>query len=262
MKRDSDDLTIMTPEHVGIRFLLAGLGSRSLAFLLDSLFRILFITALVVLGLILGHFIPALDPTGTLMRLSATWLVALGVLVYTVIDLGYFLLFEGFWEGQTPGKRILGLRVIRVDGRPIGWTESALRNLLRAVDLLAGLYPLGLLLMFLTPRCQRLGDMAAGTVVVAEPKEAPPVMAGEPSEEGRFSTSGVDVTRMEAKDYRVIRRFLQRRNTLEATHRSQIARVLAGRLMRRWRLAPRPDLSYEDFLEAVVRAYERKRRFL
>lgn len=262
MKRYSDDLTIMTPEHVGIRFPLAGLGSRALAFLLDSLFRILFVMAIAVVGLVLAHFIPALDPTGTLMRLSASWLIALGVLAYTVVDLGYFLLFEALWEGQTPGKRILGLRVMSVDGRPIGWIESAVRNLLRAVDLMAGLYPLGLLFMFLTPRGQRLGDMAAGTVVVAEREEAPPVMAHGPSADDRILIPDVDIIRMEPRDYRMICRFLQRRDTMEVVHRSQIARLLAIRLMRKWGLTPRPDLSYEDFLEALARDYEQKRRLL
>ncbi|MGD8530784.1 MAG: RDD family protein, partial [Syntrophobacterales bacterium] len=110
-----ETLKIQTPEHVGFQYVLAGLGTRATAFLLDTAFRGLFIFFIFLTMLFLGRLLPELDPSGLLSDLSKNWILALAVLAYGVVDLGYFLLFEALWSGQTPGKRLQKLRVIRVN---------------------------------------------------------------------------------------------------------------------------------------------------
>ncbi len=95
-----------------------------------------------------------------------------------LIFAGYFILFEWLWNGQTPGKRLLKLRVIREDGRPITLWEAMARNLLRIFDAIPGfvlpVYSIGLISIFLSRRDQRIGDMFAGTVVVRERTDEAP----------------------------------------------------------------------------------------
>jgi hypothetical protein len=90
------------------------------------------------------------------------------VLIFFVVFWGYFMLFETLWSGQTPGKRAGRLRVIRRDGQPVGASEVLIRNLVRIVDFLPGFYGIGLVVMFIDKEARRLGDMAAGTIVVRE----------------------------------------------------------------------------------------------
>ena len=96
------------------------------------------------------------------MPAFGTWLVALTILGAFVLYYGYFALFEALWSGQTPGKRAIGIRVIVAAGRPLGALDAVLRNVLRIIDQLPGMYAVGLLAIFLTERNQRLGDLAGG----------------------------------------------------------------------------------------------------
>ena len=196
MKRAKETLVIQSPEQVGFHLTLAGLGTRTAAFLLDTLFRWVAVIFLIVAVMLAVRWIPALDPFGFLADLSRTWILALGFTVYGVVELGYFILFEALWNGQTPGKRIQGIRVVRSNGEPIGWTESAVRNVLRAADILGGFYPLGLLVIFLSPKSQRIGDYAAGTVVVIERRGAVPVKLSSAGFAGRCFLSGPGIPRV------------------------------------------------------------------
>jgi uncharacterized RDD family membrane protein YckC len=100
---------------------------------------------------------------------SASWLWALVILIIFLINWGYYVFFEGLGKGSTPGKKRMGIRVIRQDGLPIGLREAALRNLVRAADMLPPpSYILGGLVMHFDPLGRRLGDMVAGTYVVVE----------------------------------------------------------------------------------------------
>ena len=262
METAKETLKIQTPEHVGFRYVLAGLGTRSTAFALDTTFRFLVVLFIFLAVSLLAHWLPTLDPTGVFAALPKTWLLALAVLAYGIVDLGYFLVFEALWSGQTPGKRLQKLRVIKVNGQPIGWLESSIRNILRAVDILLGFYPLGLLVMFLSSRSQRIGDYAAGTVVIVERRRKVPMDGTRLRSLAKVNLPELElhISSLQPKQYQIIRSFLQRREAMDNSHRRELARTLVQRLMKKWPIPARPDISDEDFLEEIVGLYERSRK--
>ena len=147
---------IETPENVTLSFNVAGPGSRMSAYLVDLVIRVLVFWGA---SFLLSAALPVL---GSGMSLGG-FLIGLFLLEW-----GYSTLFEAFWRGQTPGKRICGLRVLKDAGYPIGFYDSVLRNLLRAADILPFGYGAGLICMAASPRLQRIGDLAAGTIVVRD----------------------------------------------------------------------------------------------
>ena len=157
----SDQLNIDTPELVSIEMPLAGIGSRFIALLVDYL---IWGAGFTVLVLLLSVILPSMV---VFSRISAQWTVALVVLFFFLVNWGYFTLFEAFWNGRTPGKRIARIRVIQSSGRAISLFESMARNLVRYIDQIPGVYVVGVITMFVTRQHQRLGDLAAGTLVCA-----------------------------------------------------------------------------------------------
>ncbi len=152
-------LLVETPEHVALRYQLAGPARRAVAYSLDLLLRVLIlmlVSWIVVLTSIASGFDWFGFESGALL------------LVFFLLEWGYFVFFETIWGGSSPGKRALRLRTIHQDGRNLSLRESVLRNLLRAADLLPFLYAIGVVVMSLDPHFRRLGDLAAGTVVVSE----------------------------------------------------------------------------------------------
>ena len=262
METAKESLRVQTPEQVGFKYVLAGLGTRSTAFLLDTTFRALIILCIFLAVFMLARLLPDFDPSGMMKSLPQTWLLALGVLAYGVVDLGYFLIFEALWSGQTPGKRMQKLRVIRVNGQPIGWLESSIRNILRAVDILLGFYPLGLFVMFLSSRSQRIGDYAAGTVVIVERRSNVPMDRTRLRSTSKLNLPNLELylSHMKPKDYQLVRSFLQRRETLDGRHRRELANLIVHRLMKRWGIPPGTNIPDESFLEEIVRIYERTRK--
>lgn len=140
---------VETPEGVSLVLRAAGPVPRALAWLIDLSVRgTVFVSASTVIGMA--------GETGT-----GILLVMLFLLTW-----GYPILFEALWHGQTPGKRALGLRVLRGDGAPVGWLASITRNVLRTVDMLPALYGAGLASMLVDRSARRLGDVVADTLVV------------------------------------------------------------------------------------------------
>jgi uncharacterized RDD family membrane protein YckC len=166
-----ETVSISTPDHVTLDFELAGLGSRFSAYLLDTLLIVGSIFVVIVAMLLSGA--GSVTFLATILKGGSGWLassnLALLFLMVFLIYWGYYVLFEGLKRGSTPGKKRLGIRVIRQDGLPIGFREAALRNLVRAADMLPPpCYMLGGLVIYLDPQGRRLGDMVAGTLVVVE----------------------------------------------------------------------------------------------
>jgi len=166
-----ESVFISTPDNVALEFEFAGPGSRFSAYLLDFLYSVLLMIALVLLMLFTST--NSVRAVIGLFRGEGSWIASWGnallILMLFAIHWGYYVFFEALWHGSTPGKRSLGIRVIRQDGLPIGFREAALRNLLRVADMLPPpCYILGGLVAHFDRHGRRLGDMAAGTYVVVE----------------------------------------------------------------------------------------------
>lgn len=142
--------TLETPEGVDLQVELAGTIVRSLAFVIDFLWRCLFMTVVGIIALILGENVGL-----------GVWLLML-----FLVEWFYPVLFEVLRHGQTPGKKSLGIMVINEDLTPVSWGPSFIRNLLRAADFLPFGYMLGIITMTMHKHFQRFGDIAAGTIVI------------------------------------------------------------------------------------------------
>lgn len=155
---------VKTPENVTLEFELAGVGSRGVAVIIDTVIQsvILFFIALIVVLLSGdGYF-------DLLFTEENTLYIVLSLLLIFVIQFGYFLLFEFFTKGLTPGKKIVGLKVIMANGEPLSFTAALIRNLLRIGDMLPGIYGVGIISLVLNNRYMRVGDLAANTVVIKD----------------------------------------------------------------------------------------------
>jgi uncharacterized RDD family membrane protein YckC len=262
-----DQLSIETPELVGIELPLAGIGSRCVAFLVDSVVQGLALGALIAFLVLLASAVPSTNPAPR-SGAASKWAIALVILVPFVLQWGYFTLFEAFWRGQTPGKRLLQLRVIQQSGRPIGLFESMGRNLIRIIDMLPILYVVGAICIFTTRRQQRLGDMVAGTLVVhSVPVEKPLAPAGtrtftagafEPAPQvsaAKVLDLPADaVARLSRADLQMIEIFLIRRLDLPLDVGSGLAARMAYSLAEKMKLEMPLGISNETFLEALVLA--------
>ena len=181
------------------------------------------------------------------------------VLGVFTIYYGYFAVFEVAWNGQTPGKRIIGLRVMHVSGRPINGFEAILRNVLRIADQMPGIYAIGIVSVFLTERSQRLGDLAAGTVVVHErtvARDAHEFAAPQPRH-GVVTAHGA--ARLTADEIAVIELFFRRQAQLDGYPRIRAAEQIASRV--RQRLGITSNIGNQELLAEVLAEYQAQTRF-
>jgi len=250
-----DKLTIETPEQTVLEFEIAGVGSRFLALAWDTLIQILIGIALVVCVAILGIAMPNSSNAGI-------WFVALIVLGFFVLYFGYFAIFEAIWNGQTPGKRKEGIRVIKDSGRPITPAESAARNLMRIVDGLPALYAVGICSALLSRQNKRLGDFVAGTIVVHEKAllDAKPVWQS--AQAGQMPpTTTYGSERLTLEEFTVIEVFLNRRSSLPSDVRFNMADQIARQIRPKLSI-PTGELSYsEKLLEAVAQERRSSARY-
>jgi uncharacterized RDD family membrane protein YckC len=235
-----ESVYISTPDHVTLEFELAGPGSRFSAYIIDFVFSVVLIVV-IILALYAGGALVTLRSLVGAARGSSwgsSWILALVVLIIFLINWGYYVLFEGLSKGSTPGKKRLGIRVIRQDGLPIGLREAALRNLVRAADMLPPpSYILGGLVMHFDPQGRRLGDMLAGTYVVVEKFD--PAAQGVSGaawasrvEQGR-SRQALTLPRgmISPQQIGLIERLLARRHQLSEERRSQLVWQIAEPLL-------------------------------
>jgi uncharacterized RDD family membrane protein YckC len=162
-------VSVRTPEAIAFYYELAGLGSRFLALLIDMVIQI---TAAIVLFIVAVQGAASAAALAKLIHLSekalASTVFAVGILLFFVLFYGYFVIFEKLWNGQTPGKRLLGIRVVRDGGYPVELVGSIIRNLVRIIEQILGFYVISVVSMLLSPENKRLGDYAAGTIVVRD----------------------------------------------------------------------------------------------
>ena len=161
-------VTVRTPESIAFHYELAGLGSRFLAVAIDFVIQVTFTIALFF---VVGLGIDGLTKVGASLHLNSSQIgslfLAIGIVTIFLIFFGYFIVFEAFWNGQTPGKRLLGIRVVRDGGYPIDLGSSVLRNLVRVVEAAFSYVPAAVSAL-ISAQNKRLGDFAAGTIVVRD----------------------------------------------------------------------------------------------
>ncbi len=238
------ETTIRTPENLELTYALAGAGSRSSAYLIDCF--------ILIVGSQLGiNLFIALAA----LPLGADWAAAVGVFMGFLVFNGYFIFFEWLLSGQTPGKRLVGIRVIKVGGYSLRFLDVLLRNLMRFVDFLPVLYGVGAASLLITSRCQRLGDLVAGTLVVyQDPSDSDDLLlpiaaesAGEPMlPAGRLSAVPSRIVDLAVE-------FVIHRDQLAPRYRQQIAVELSDLIAKVGGLPLEPTQSAESFLAAVIR---------
>ena len=260
-------VTIETPDHFELEFQVAGIGSRFLAYFVDKMLQF---GAILTVMLIFGLFLLVSEEFGIGWNLTAKlrghlfqWVLAILILMYGIIVIGYFMLFEYFWSGSTPGKRWQSIRVIRRDGRPLSFFDSAVRNILRFVDVVGDFYPIGLIVMFVDPLNRRLGDMAASTLVVAE-REVTPPDAQTTDKEGDVIDSELRsaVRAMTPEDYQLVSKFLARRNGMDDEPRLDLGVEIFERILRRAFRKGADGADPESTLEKVETFYREHTRIL
>jgi uncharacterized RDD family membrane protein YckC len=258
----SDQLSIETPELVAIQMPLAGIGSRFIALLVDYL---IWFTGLILLIWIFAFLLPGLNAFN---RLSAQWATAVYVFLLFLFNWGYFTLFEAFWNGRTPGKRIARIRVIQRSGRAIGLFESMARNFIRYIDQIPFFYAVGAVAIFVTRDHQRLGDLAAGTLVVRDRIEDAPIStestrtftanifapaAPTPEPHAGFSLPDHSVAKLASSDLQVLESFFARRLDMPLDTRQALAERISAAIQAKSGLEPPPGVSVETFLEITAR---------
>jgi uncharacterized RDD family membrane protein YckC len=241
-----EQLKIDTPEQIALELPLAGIGSRFLAIAIDTLIQI-------ALYLLTGLIFLLLLPEGfsIFTFLPKTLGPAIAIFIGFAIYWGYFALFESIWKGQTPGKRVAGIRVIKESGRPINAFEAIGRNLMRAVDVMPGIYGVGLICMMLNQQSRRLGDFVAGTVVVHE-KTTDQVRPTWNTAAASASASG-RIGQVTAEELVLIETYLSRRFDLEPGVRLRTAIQIAERIKAKTGLEPQSHQHVDDFLEEAAR---------
>lgn len=242
-----DRLRIATPEGVDLELTLAGVGSRFSAALIDFLIQMVLLAALFVGFVVAGQF--------------GGWGDALFALLAFLLFTGYDILFEVLASGRTPGKRLNGIRVIRVDGSPVRFLTSAVRNVLRLIDI-QFFYLVGIVCILVTKRNQRLGDLAAGTLIVRErlgDSSHGELAARQPTGQPAGDWQTWDVGGVTAEELSAVRSFLARRNELTTDARRLLAEELADGLRRK---VPglTDDVPAELFLLGVVAGKEQRGR--
>jgi len=265
MEPIADQLNIETPELVPIEFPLAGIGSRFIAILVDSLI----LGAAVILLIFLAAFtIPALGYFGSK---SASWGVGVFLFILFLLFWGYFALFEAFNSGRTPGKRVAKIRVIHQSGRGVNFAEALARNLVRIIDYMPGFYGVGIAAMFMSRQSQRLGDMVAGTLVVRE-REVEAPMWGEstsrtltaaalapnspiPPPHLRVALPAPALAKLSPADLELLESFFSRRLDMDLATRSALAGRIASALCAKSGLTVPAEISVETFLEAVAHQF-------
>jgi uncharacterized RDD family membrane protein YckC len=270
-----DRYRVETPEQIGLEYDIAGLGTRFLATVVDIIFLSLILFVVGCLGVF------GVSAVGVLIS-EAVWgtdgdaimfvvLALMGLLMFAILW-GYYVFFETIWNGQSPGKRWTGLRVIQEGGYPIRFSHAAIRNIVRIADFLPFMYVVGAVVMLVDKRSRRLGDLVAGTIVV---KELPEVAAGTiggaiahiptaamPGMQGIIVSGDHEIPnlhRITAADQSLIREYFMRRPEFLPEATSALSLKLATAFARKLEYTPTGDVP-DQFLARLARQIGEKER--
>ena len=235
---------VITTEKVPFHYRVAGLGARFLAWLVDCGLIVL----LWFVGVMLGSVLET-GRQGLGEALMALWVF--------MLMWGYFLLFEWLWHGQTPGKRAAGIRVIQGRGTSISFYQAAVRNVLRVVDSLPALYGLGFVVAACNREHRRLGDLAAGTLVVHVERKAGPIRSLHDAGAGDVGHDAPVRQRLAQLDRRQKQTILDlclRRDQLRVEDRARLFHATAEHLQARLGVVPELLQSDEKFVLQLAAA--------
>ncbi|MHB9146239.1 MAG: RDD family protein [Symbiobacteriia bacterium] len=223
----AEQVAVITPESVDFSLDVAGLGSRAAALLVDEIIKGVAAGLVGVGAFFLGRAVGEETLPGIIVT-------AAGLILAVVIYAAYHIILEAAWSGRTVGKRLMGLRVVKDTGVPIGFVDALLRNLLRLVDALPSFYLVGIIAIFATAQHKRVGDMAAATLVIKERSLKAPAVAVAPSDSGTGGPAArlALLPRIDYQEAELIRNFLGRRQALASEARRDLASRLAGALRR------------------------------
>ena len=247
-----DKIVIETPEHIELEYELAGLGSRFVAVFIDSI--IMGVVDLILL-IILMLTTPGIMEKGVFGLFSSVFASIIVVLMFLVV-FGYFIFFESLWTGQTPGKRIAQIQVIKDNGEPVRFTDALIRNLFRIIDFLPGWYVVGIITILLNKRNKRVGDMVANTIVVRLKHDLKPTVLPDLKVKTELH---IDIHKINEEEYGLIRNFLLRRNDLMSNARFELARKISMPLMKKLDIDP-SEADFEELLEVIAVQYKEQKK--
>lgn len=250
-----DSIRIDTPESVDLALEPAGFGTRFAAAVIDAAIQgaVTFVIALVSLTTA-GGLTSGVDSLPAFFGPLEGILLAVLLLILAFPLMLYKPVLELFWNGQTVGKRAMGIRVVRSNGLPVHLLGVIIRNFMRVVDMLPSAYVIGAIAVLTTRQHQRLGDIVAGTVVVRERQGQTPVAPPQPENLAPADVDGLRqyVLRLEEIDLEPLRGFWERRHQLEPEARLRVANLIAANLAARMSWTEPVPLNPEEFLEAVL----------
>lgn len=243
---------VVTPEAVRLQFSEANVGSRGVAFLIDAF---LIFMILSIFNAAIGFLL-----TSTSDAIPGWVAVTALLLLNFIVLLGYPVAFETLQRGRTPGKSSMGLRVVTVEGAPVGFRHAAVRAALGLVDFLLTLGLGAVFATLLSKRHQRLGDMVAGTVVLRErtAEDVPWASRFNVPRGAESYAVTVDPSGLSAGDYELVRSFLLRARKLAPQPRAEIGERLAAGLARKLNHQPPTTVSAELFLSCLAARYQER----
>ncbi|TVQ48458.1 MAG: RDD family protein [Gloeocapsa sp. DLM2.Bin57] len=248
-------IKLETPESVELEFNLAGIGNRAYALCLDYFILGFVLVIILIIWAFVYLFIDTLNPrVGQVLGL---WLFAIQLIITFVIYVGYFVFFETLWQGQTPGKKWVNIRVISDDGTVVSLTQVVLRALLRPID---DIFFMGAFLIIFTPKEKRLGDLLAGTVVIRQQEKKVNTelnVIPQAQKLARQIQEEAEITNLLPDDFALVREYLQRRYMMTPEARNQVSVKISDRLKERINLETIRDNNPELFLEAIYLAYQK-----
>ncbi len=251
-----NQVNLQTPESVELEFTLAGIGNRSFALIIDYLiFGSTILLVWILSAFLIFQLVPNLINNGVISAL-AQWIWAIQSLTTFAIYVGYFVVLETLWQGQTPGKKWTKIRVIRDNGQPERLPQAILRALLRPID---DLLFIGVFFIIFSQQEKRIGDLVAGTIVVQEEAAKSAKVSISPEAENLAIQLRIEaeIANLLPEDFATIRDFLQRRKNIILEYQHQLSRKLAEQVKEIILLEDVPEgYSNSQFLEAIYLAYQ------
>jgi len=280
-----DELSVLSTENVNFAVNTAGLGSRFMAVFIDLVIQLLLMLGVSILS---AQYADIVTTTLGAHSWFSSFMTAFIIFVFFIILYAYFFFFEWLWHGLTPGKRLVGLRVLQANGLPATFWQVLVRNVLRIADFLPFFYGAGALAVIINDQNRRIGDQVAGTVVARERREeaankvldiasaAEAFLADSKrlgahdspieqtantkliaSSESNTQTQSVALrVRIPEEQYEMVRDFLLRRDTLQPAARTRLSNLLSRRIAILMDEPIPPEVQSESYLKYVAKHYE------